>query len=69
MQDFEQSSWTLTEIWDWIIAFPWIPALYTGIISTGFCSWVEVYFLSSFYSIFLSFSMIFLLNHHEGTRG
>ncbi|KAK4767544.1 hypothetical protein SAY86_015294 [Trapa natans] len=40
--DFDPSSWTLTDIWDWIIAFPWIPALYTGVISTGFCSWVEV---------------------------
>lgn len=60
VQDLEQTSWTLAEIWDWIIAFPWIPAVYSGIISTGFCSWVEVYFHPSFYSIFINFFVILL---------
>lgn len=37
-------------LWNWIVTFPWIPALYTGIFSTGFCLWVEVHFLvCSFY--------------------
>ncbi|CAB4281394.1 unnamed protein product [Prunus armeniaca] len=33
-----QSSWiwTWTELWDWIVAFPWIPALYTG----AFFNWI-----------------------------
>ncbi|XP_047333548.1 uncharacterized protein LOC124937078 [Impatiens glandulifera] len=41
---FEESSspltWTL--IWDWMEAFPWIPALYTGVFSTVLCLWVEM---------------------------
>ncbi|CAA6664850.1 unnamed protein product [Spirodela intermedia] len=28
--------------WDWIISFPWIPALYTGILTTGLCLWAEM---------------------------
>lgn len=37
-------------LWNWIVTFPWIPALYTGIFSTGLCLWVEVHFLvCSFY--------------------
>ncbi|XP_023880957.2 uncharacterized protein LOC111993347 [Quercus suber] len=39
---FDQSTWTWTELWDWIVAFPWMPALYTGIFSTGLCLWVEM---------------------------
>ncbi|XP_059454145.1 uncharacterized protein LOC132184508 isoform X2 [Corylus avellana] len=39
---FIQSSWTWTDLQDWIVAFPWIPALYTGVFSTGLCLWVEI---------------------------
>ncbi|WCJ42071.1 hypothetical protein M5689_022899 [Euphorbia peplus] len=41
IQESEQSLWTLPMIWDWIVAFPWIPALYTGSFSTGLCLWAE----------------------------
>lgn len=36
------SSWTWTMFWDWMVVFPWIPALYTGVFSTGLCLWVEI---------------------------
>ena len=39
------SYWTWSMIWVWIAAFPWIPALYTGVFSTGLCLWIEVFFL------------------------
>ncbi|XP_052180416.1 uncharacterized protein LOC127793751 [Diospyros lotus] len=29
-------------LWDWMVVFPWIPALYTGVFSTGFCLWAEL---------------------------
>ncbi|KAG1334723.1 Integral membrane protein [Cocos nucifera] len=29
-------------LWDCIISFPWIPAIYTGIFSTGLCLWAEL---------------------------
>lgn len=35
-------SWTWGNVLDWISTFPWIPALYTGIFSTGLCLWVEM---------------------------
>ncbi|KAL5544974.1 hypothetical protein UlMin_008758 [Ulmus minor] len=38
---FNQSKWEWTELWDWIVEFPWIHALYTGVFSTGLCSWIE----------------------------
>ncbi|XP_062157879.1 uncharacterized protein LOC133865482 isoform X2 [Alnus glutinosa] len=38
----DQSPWTWTDLQDWIVAFPWIPALYTGVFSTGLCLWVEI---------------------------
>uniref|UniRef100_A0A6N2KQT7 EamA domain-containing protein n=1 Tax=Salix viminalis TaxID=40686 RepID=A0A6N2KQT7_SALVM len=41
-QELDQSSWTWETIRDWFIAFPWIPALYTGVFSTGLCLWVEI---------------------------
>ncbi|KAJ4713524.1 Drug/metabolite transporter [Melia azedarach] len=41
-QDFNQSSWTWTVLWDWMFAFPWVPALYTGVFSTGICLWIEI---------------------------
>ncbi|CAJ1932435.1 unnamed protein product [Sphenostylis stenocarpa] len=36
------SSWTMKMLRDWMIGFPWIPAIYTGIFSTGICLWVEM---------------------------
>ncbi|KAB1205732.1 hypothetical protein CJ030_MR7G028083 [Morella rubra] len=36
------SSWTWTMLWKWMATFPWIPAVYTGIFSTGLCLWVEM---------------------------
>ncbi|KAM1186842.1 hypothetical protein EV1_015749 [Malus domestica] len=36
-----QSPWTWTELWDWIVAFQWIPAIYTGAFSTGLCLRIE----------------------------
>ncbi|KAF3432175.1 hypothetical protein FNV43_RR26914 [Rhamnella rubrinervis] len=40
--EYNPSSWTLSMCWEWTVAFPWIPALYTGIFSTGLCLWVEM---------------------------
>ncbi|XP_058183529.1 uncharacterized protein LOC131301324 [Rhododendron vialii] len=42
VQGSNPSSWTWTMFWDWMAVFPWIPALYTGIFSTGLCLWVEI---------------------------
>ncbi|KAK9115288.1 hypothetical protein Syun_022085 [Stephania yunnanensis] len=39
---WDPGSWTWKMVWDWMIEFPWIPALYTGAFSTGFCLWVEL---------------------------
>ncbi|ONK75181.1 uncharacterized protein A4U43_C03F14210 [Asparagus officinalis] len=33
----EWSSW-----WHWMVSFPWIPAIYTGIVSTALCLWAEM---------------------------
>ncbi|PON62185.1 EamA domain containing protein [Parasponia andersonii] len=41
-QNFNQTTWAWTELWDWFVTFPWIPALYTGVFSTGICSLIEV---------------------------
>lgn len=49
IQDSDQASWTWAVLWDSMVAFPWIPALYTGVFSTGLCLWLEVTFLTSFY--------------------
>lgn len=38
-QDYEVS---LAVLWDWMLVFPWIPALYTGLFSTGLCMWAEM---------------------------
>ncbi|XP_070667964.1 uncharacterized protein [Malus domestica] len=38
-----QSPWTWTELWDWIVAFQWIPAIYTGAFSTGLCLRIEIF--------------------------
>lgn len=42
IQEFDASSWTWPTIWESVVQFPWIPALYTGIFSTGLCLWVEM---------------------------
>ncbi|KAJ4848125.1 hypothetical protein Tsubulata_049204 [Turnera subulata] len=42
VQELDQSSWTWPVLWDWFVAFPWVPALYTGVFSTGLCLWVEI---------------------------
>ncbi|XP_057445450.1 uncharacterized protein LOC130737651 isoform X2 [Lotus japonicus] len=36
------SFWTWSMLRDWMVGFPWIPAIYTGIFSTGFCLWIEM---------------------------
>ncbi|KAL1828967.1 hypothetical protein ACET3Z_007379 [Daucus carota] len=35
-------SWTWAEFCNWMVMFPWVPALYTGVLSTGLCLWVEM---------------------------
>ncbi|KAI3466978.1 hypothetical protein Pfo_023641 [Paulownia fortunei] len=42
IQESNPFSWTWATVLDWISSFPWIPALYTGIFSTGLCLWVEM---------------------------
>ncbi|RVW17010.1 MLP-like protein 43 [Vitis vinifera] len=42
IQECDLSSGMWTMLWDWMVAFPWIPAFYTGIISTGLCLWIEM---------------------------
>lgn len=42
IQESESVPWTWPLIWDWMVGFPWIPALYTGVFSTGLCLWAEV---------------------------
>lgn len=42
LHDFNPSLWTLEMFWEWMVVFPWIPALYTGIFSTVLCLWVEM---------------------------
>lgn len=42
VQICDPSSWTWEMIWHWLAVFPWIPALYTGIFSTGLCLWIEM---------------------------
>lgn len=41
-QGNEGISLTWACFWDWLLDFPWIPALYTGVFSTGLCLWGEV---------------------------
>ncbi|XP_023644340.1 uncharacterized protein LOC17895345 [Capsella rubella] len=41
-QDYDPSSWTWDSSWECMVAFPWIPALYTGAFSTGVCLWIEM---------------------------
>ncbi|KAF9592427.1 hypothetical protein IFM89_014917 [Coptis chinensis] len=39
---WDPGSLTSTLAWNWIVEFPWVPVLYTGIFSTGLCLWVEM---------------------------
>ncbi|WMV29385.1 hypothetical protein MTR67_022770 [Solanum verrucosum] len=38
------TDWTWSTFWSSALSFPWIPALYTGLFSTGLCLWIEVHF-------------------------
>ncbi|GAA0159004.1 hypothetical protein LIER_38772 [Lithospermum erythrorhizon] len=40
--DLHASSWTWTTFRDSVVKFPWVPALYTGIFSTGLCLYAEM---------------------------
>ncbi|KAF4385245.1 hypothetical protein G4B88_026528 [Cannabis sativa] len=40
-QSVNDTIWTWEELWEWIVTFPWIPAIYTGLFSTGICSIIE----------------------------
>ncbi|KAI3817279.1 hypothetical protein L1987_11068 [Smallanthus sonchifolius] len=40
--EYHPSSWTWEMFLNWIVEFPWIPALYTGVFSTGICLWIEM---------------------------
>nr|KJB30168.1 hypothetical protein B456_005G131900 [Gossypium raimondii] len=42
MEQFDKSSLTWKVLWDWTMAFPWQPALYTGLFSTELCLWIEI---------------------------
>lgn len=41
-------SWKWSAWWVWMVSFPWIPAIYTGVFSTGLCLLAEVSNLSFF---------------------
>ncbi|XP_021727287.1 uncharacterized protein LOC110694423 isoform X2 [Chenopodium quinoa] len=34
--------WTWDLFWASLVSFPWIPAIYTGVLTTGLCLWVEM---------------------------
>ncbi|KAJ9554233.1 hypothetical protein OSB04_018278 [Centaurea solstitialis] len=40
--EYDPSSWTWAMFLKWMVEFPWIPALYTGVFSTGLCLWIEM---------------------------
>nr|XP_043620657.1 uncharacterized protein LOC122592480 [Erigeron canadensis] len=40
--DHHPLSWTWKMFLEWIVEFPWIPALYTGVFTTGLCLWIEI---------------------------
>ncbi|KAK9063685.1 hypothetical protein SSX86_017556 [Deinandra increscens subsp. villosa] len=40
--EYHSSSLTWEVFLNWIVEFPWIPALYTGVFSTGICLWIEM---------------------------
>ncbi|XP_043696095.1 uncharacterized protein LOC122646583 isoform X2 [Telopea speciosissima] len=41
-QELDPTSLTWSMVWDWMVVFPWIPALYTGVFTTGLSLWVEM---------------------------
>ncbi|XP_060213583.1 uncharacterized protein LOC132640817 [Lycium barbarum] len=41
------SDWTWSTFWSSTLSFPWIPALYTGLFSTGLCLWIEMAAMSN----------------------
>ncbi|KAJ8547003.1 hypothetical protein K7X08_004454 [Anisodus acutangulus] len=41
-QSLSLSDWTWSTFWSSTLSFPWIPALYTGLFSTGLCLWIEM---------------------------
>ncbi|XP_015076444.1 uncharacterized protein LOC107020548 isoform X4 [Solanum pennellii] len=41
------SDWTWPTFWSSTLSFPWIPALYTGLFSTGLCLWIEMAAMSN----------------------
>lgn len=41
--------WSWSMFCEWMVAFPWIPTLYTGVFSTGLCLWAEVSILYMFF--------------------
>ncbi|KAF4402602.1 hypothetical protein G4B88_012387 [Cannabis sativa] len=47
LQEYDPSLWSWTNFWNWMVAFPWIPAIYTGLFSSGLCLWGEVFYLLS----------------------
>ncbi|KAM3294583.1 hypothetical protein ACQJBY_037465 [Aegilops geniculata] len=42
VHDSSFESLTFGTLWDSAASFPWIPALYTGVFSTGLCMWAEM---------------------------
>ncbi|KAL5210566.1 hypothetical protein ABZP36_006189 [Zizania latifolia] len=42
VHDSSFEPWTFGVLWDTATSFPWIPALYTGVLSTVLCMWAEM---------------------------
>ncbi|WOL18498.1 hypothetical protein Cni_G27295 [Canna indica] len=42
VHEWNITSFTWSMMWDGMNSFPWIPALYTGVFSTGLCLWAEM---------------------------
>ncbi|RZC61273.1 hypothetical protein C5167_023028 [Papaver somniferum] len=40
--ELDPGSWTWPVVRYWLVNFPWIPAIYTGVLSTGVCLWGEL---------------------------
>ncbi|KAI3910405.1 hypothetical protein MKX01_034799 [Papaver californicum] len=40
--ELDPGSWTWPVVRYWLVNFPWIPAIYTGVLSTGVCLWGEM---------------------------
>ncbi|KAG4158484.1 hypothetical protein ERO13_D02G122150v2 [Gossypium hirsutum] len=50
---FDKSSLTWKVLWDWTMAFPWQPALYTGLFSIELCLWIEIPTMCEVFAWFL----------------